>query len=194
MTKTYTVGKTLCAGFSKALFKFEVIGEEHIPKTGGVLLCCNHRSNYDPVLLGVACPRKVRYMAKDELFKAPPLKWLMNQLGVIPVRRGASDKQALRKGLQVLNDGDVYGMFPEGTRSKTGELGEGMSGAGFFALRSNAAIVPSAVIGDYQPFQKVKVAFGPPIPFETLRKEKASSKQATELIMSEISALIEQYK
>ncbi|TDQ41546.1 lysophospholipid acyltransferase family protein [Aureibacillus halotolerans] len=190
----YPLGKALSTGFAKTTFRLEVHGKEHVPKTGGVLLCCNHKSNLDPVILGVGCPREVRYMAKEELFKAPAGKWLMESLKVIPVKRGQSDKLALRKGLAVLQEGEVYGMFPEGTRSKTGELGEGLGGAGFFALRSNAAIVPSAVIGDYRMFGKLKLAFGPPISFESAREEKLSSKEATELIMSKISALIEQYK
>ena len=86
----------------------------------------------------------------------PVLKMILPHVNAIPIKRGMSDRNALRKGLGVLKDGNVLGLFPEGTRSKTGELGEGLAGAGFFALRTEAKVVPCAVIGNYKPFQDYK--------------------------------------
>ncbi len=82
-------------------------------------------------------PRPVHYMAKEELFKVPVLGNIVRNCNAFPVKRGLSDREALRTGLKLLKDGHVFGLFPEGTRSKTGELGKGLAGAGFFALRSN---------------------------------------------------------
>ena len=105
-----------------------------------------------------------------------------------------SDKKAIRTGLTLIKEGKVLGLFPEGTRSKTGEIGKGLAGAGFFALRTDAAVVPCAVIGPYKPFRRVKVVYGKPIDFTEYRKQKVSAEEATEIIMNEIGRLISEYK
>ncbi len=97
----------------------------------------------------------------------------------------------MRKALKVLKEGHVLGLFPEGTRSKTGELGKGLAGAGFFALRSEATIVPCAVIGPYKKFQPLKVVYGKPIDFTQHRLEKISAEEATLVVMDSIRELIE---
>jgi len=187
--KLYSFGKWLCGTYFKATFKPEIIGAENMPETGGVLLCTNHIHNYDPPLVGVASPRDVHFMAKSELFSIPVLKHIMPKINAFPVKRGMSDKTALKTGMKLLKEGNVVGLFPEGTRSKTGEIGEGLAGAGFFALKSEAAIVPCAIVGQYQKGKKLKVVFGKPIDFTQLREQKASAKEATELIMKHIGLL-----
>ncbi|WP_409270488.1 lysophospholipid acyltransferase family protein [Neobacillus sp. SCS-31] len=178
----------------KPIYRYEVEGLEHFPKEGGVLLCSNHINNLDPPVVGITAPRPVHFMAKEELFSVPVLKDIIKACNAFPVKRGMSDREALRKGLGVLKAGEVLGLFPEGTRSKTGELGEGLAGAGFFALRSNAHVVPCAIIGPYKAFKRLKVIYGKPIDMERLRGEKASPEAATELIMAEIRKLIEEHK
>jgi 1-acyl-sn-glycerol-3-phosphate acyltransferase len=178
----------------KPLFRIEVKGLEHFPKSGGVLLCTNHISNLDPPVVGITCPRPVSFMAKEELFQAPVLKSILPHLRAFPVKRGMSDRGALRTGLNLLKEGHVVGLFPEGTRSKTGEIGKGLAGAGFFALRSEASVLPCAIIGSYKPFRKIKVVYGPPIEFAELRSKKASAEEATELIMAHIKKLLEENK
>jgi len=172
----------------------EVIGKENMPKEGGVLLCTNHIHNFDPPIVGIVAPRPVHFMAKEELFSVPILGRLVPHLNAFPVKRGMSDREALRKGLKVLKDGHVLGLFPEGTRSKTGELGKGLAGAGFFALRTDAAVVPCAIIGPYKVFSRLKVVFGHPLDMSSLRNNKASAEETTEVIMNEIRKLIEAHK
>ncbi|WP_153017467.1 lysophospholipid acyltransferase family protein, partial [Heyndrickxia sporothermodurans] len=167
---------------------------ENFPKSGGVLLCPNHIDNLDPPVVGITAPRPVIFMGKEELFKTPVIKTLMKHLNVFPVKRGMNDREALRKGLKVLKDNQVLGLFPEGKRSKTGELGEGLSGAGFFALRSEAAVVPCAIIGPYKPFKKLKVVYGQPIDMKELREKKASASEVTAVIMDHIKKLIETHR
>lgn len=174
------------------LYRVSVSGKEHIPETGGVLLCSNHISELDPPVVGMTCPRDVHFIAKEELFNVPVLKSLLPHINAIPIKRGMSDRNALRKGLGVLKDGHVLGLFPEGTRSKTGELGEGLAGAGFFALRTDAKVVPCAVIGTYKPFSKTKVIYGPPIDMTEYRSQKASAEEVTKVIMMKIKELIDQ--
>jgi 1-acyl-sn-glycerol-3-phosphate acyltransferase len=119
---------------------------------------------------------------------------IVRKCNAFPVKRGFGDREALRSGLKVLKDGHVFGLFPEGTRSKTGELGKGLSGAGFFALRTDALVVPCAVIGPYKAFHKLRVVYGKPIAMEEMRRTKASAEQVTELIMSEIAKLIKEHQ
>lgn len=190
----YRVGKAILFIVFKILFRLSIKGTEHFPKNGAVLLCSNHISNFDPPVLGVAAPRMIRFMGKEELFRNPLLKKLFIALGGFPIKREAGDKEALKKGLQILRNDEVLGIFPEGTRSKTGELKPGLAGAGFFALRSNAAVVPCAVIGNYKPFRKIKVVFGKPIDFEEQRKNKISAKEATDIIMKEIQNILDKEK
>jgi 1-acyl-sn-glycerol-3-phosphate acyltransferase len=190
----YPFGKALCSGLLYPIYQYKVIGIENFPADGGVLLCSNHISNFDPPTVGIAAPRQVHFMAKEELFSAPVIGKILPHINAFPVKRGMSDREALRKGLGILKEGKVLGLFPEGTRSKTGEVGKGLAGAGFFALRSKAHIVPCAVIGPYKPFKRLKVVFGQPIEFDVHRKNKVSAEEATDIIMKEIEQLILTYK
>ncbi|KYG33120.1 lysophospholipid acyltransferase family protein [Alkalihalobacillus trypoxylicola] len=189
----YQFGQMVCRVFLSSFYKVEIVGEENIPKEGGVVLCSNHISNLDPPLLGAYLQRPIHYMAKQELFEKPILKGLLPKLGAFPVRRGMSDKQALRTAIQYLKDGEILGLFPEGTRSKDGKLGKGLSGAGFFALRSKATVIPCAIVGPYQKFKVVKMVYGKPIDFETYREQKIGAEEATSIIMSEIQKLIDEH-
>jgi 1-acyl-sn-glycerol-3-phosphate acyltransferase len=187
----YPFARSVVAGFLKPTFRIKVEGLEHFPKEGGVLLCTNHISNLDPPVVGVTAPRKVLFMAKAELFQVPVLKQLLNNFGTFPVKRGGGDREALRAGLKVLKEGNVLGLFPEGTRSKDGKLGKGMPGAGFFALRSTAAVVPCAIIGPYKSFSTLRVVYGKPINMEEYREKKISTEEMTSIIMEEIGKLIQ---
>lgn len=190
----YSFARGLVATILKPLYPLEVTGTHHIPKDGGVLICSNHIDNLDPPVVGVTSPRPIHFMAKAEIFKVPILGKILPQINAFPVKRGMSDREALRKALSILKEGHVLGIFPEGTRSKDGKLGKGLSGVGFFALRSDCVVVPCAIIGPYKMFKKVKVVYGEPIDMESLRKEKASADEATEKIMESIRSLIEKNK
>ncbi|HET7578571.1 MAG TPA: lysophospholipid acyltransferase family protein [Bacillales bacterium] len=179
--------------YFKLIHRLKVIGAENVPKEGGVLLCGNHINNLDPPLVGAASPRPVHFMAKAELFEVPILKSLLPKIHAFPVKRGAGDRQALRAGLKVLDDGKIMGLFPEGTRSKDGKLGKAFSGAGFFALRSSAHIVPCAIMGSYRPPARVTVIFGEPIDFSELREQKTSATRATEIIMENVRLLMKRH-
>jgi 1-acyl-sn-glycerol-3-phosphate acyltransferase len=186
----YAFGKAVSISYLRTVNRVTIIGADRFPKTDGVLLCSNHISNLDPPLVGGACPRPVHFMAKSELFSAPILKTVLPKVNAFPVRRGMSDRQSLRTGLKILEDGGVVGLFPEGTRSKTGEVGQGLAGAGFFALRSHAPVVPCAIIGSYKPFGKIKIIYGAPIDIEKSGGKKVSVREATDQIMKAIANLV----
>ena len=190
----YPLGKFLVSTIFFPLYRIKVIGKENFPDEGGVLLCTNHIHNFDPPVVGITCPRTVHFMAKEELFKVPVLKSILPNVNAYPVKRGMSDREAFRKTLKLLKDDKVVGLFPEGTRSKTGELGKGLAGAGFFALKGNVAVVPCAIIGSYKPLKRLKVIYGTPLEMDEFRERKASAEEVTEAIMEAIGQLIEKNK
>ncbi|ALX47973.1 lysophospholipid acyltransferase family protein [Lentibacillus amyloliquefaciens] len=189
----YKVAKSAVSLIFYPLYRIRVIGKENVPKHGPVIICSNHISNLDPPVVGITSPRDIYFMAKGELFDKPLLGRLLTGIRAFPVKRGMRDRNALRKGLNILEGGNTLGLFPEGTRSKTSELGKPLAGAGFFALRSNAAIVPCAIIGPYKPGSRLTVIYGEPMDMESYRARKASAKEAAEGIMNEIRILLENY-
>jgi 1-acyl-sn-glycerol-3-phosphate acyltransferase len=161
------------------------------------MICANHISNLDPPLVGCAMQRKIHFMAKEELFKIPILAPIIRTLGAFPVKRGGGDHQALKTSIQLLKNGQVLGIFPEGTRSKTGELGKAHSGAALIALKANSPVVPVAIIGSYRLFRSIKVIFGKPIDVTPYTQGKIGTEQAsalTECIMVQIRQMIEQHR
>ncbi|WP_202080030.1 lysophospholipid acyltransferase family protein [Caldalkalibacillus salinus] len=193
----YHIFRGLFRVFFRLFYRYEVVGNEHIPSTGPVMLCCNHISNLDPPILGCGTDRKVSFMAKQELFKIPVVSFLIRSFGAFPVKRGVTDKQALKKSLSILKEGGTLGIFPEGTRSKTGRLGKAFSGVGLFALKENADVIPTAVIGPYKLFKGVKIVYGQPIDLEDLRQDKVNSEkvqEATDRIMTGIQQLLDEHK
>ena len=189
----YAVGKGLVKTVLSPLYRFEVIGAENFPKEGGILLCSNHIHALDPPVVGMTAPRTVHFMAKEELFKAPILGPILPKVNAFPVKRGMSDREALRTALKILKSGEVVGLFPEGTRSTDGVLKKGLSGAGFFALRGNADVMPCAIIGPYKAFRKVRVVYGEPIRMDPFRERKASVDEVTEAIMGSIQKILDDY-
>jgi len=178
------------------VFRWQVIGREHISKEGPVILCANHISLWDPPLLGSGIERQVNFMAKEELFRIPGLNFLLVKFGAFPVKRGAGDRAAIRATLKLLEEGKIFGIFPEGTRSKTGEVGEGMPGVAMFALKSEADVIPVAIIGPYRMFRPIKIVYGKPIDLTQLREAKTGSdtlKVTSDLIMAHIKELRSQH-
>jgi len=189
----YQFAKSVVFNVLKPIYRMDIVGIEHFPKEGGILLCSNHIDNLDPPIVGICSPRPVNFMAKEELFEVPILKSILPKVHAFPVKRGLSDRQALRAAIKTLKEGQVVGIFPEGTRNRTGKLGKGFSGAGFFALRGNANVVPCAIIGPYKPFRKLKVVFGEPIDMEPYRESGAKAEEVTEVIMTHIQALLDKH-
>lgn len=177
----------------KILYRVEVKGKENIPKDGPVIICSNHISNFDPPLVAGSSSRPIHFLAKEELFKKKWLNFLLSKLQAFPIKRGMKDRQALRTAMNILSENHVLGLFPEGTRSKTGEIGEGLSGVGFFALRSEAQVIPCTIIGPYRIGKKLKIVYGQPVDMGSLRAEKASAKEATLEIMKAIKELKEKH-
>lgn len=129
------------------LCRWRVEGIENVPASGPVIIAANHVSNWDPVAVGAALTRTVHFMAKEEMFENQVLAKFFTAIHAFPVKRGAPDRKAIRRALELLGEGQVVGMFPEGTRSKTGELRKPQPGVAMIALKARAQIVPVACIG-----------------------------------------------
>lgn len=193
----YRVSRAACRGIFGLFFNWKVVGKQNVPATGSVLLVSNHISNIDPPFVGSPLDRQVYFMAKEELFRVPVLGWLLRDFGAFPVKRGAGDRNALRTVFKILDEGKVLGMFPEGTRSKSGELEEAHTGAAAFALRSKATLVPVAVIGRYGFWSGIKVVYGKPVDLSDFYGQKSNKEvlqAATERIMHAIDELIKQHR
>ncbi|WP_085523533.1 lysophospholipid acyltransferase family protein [Tuberibacillus sp. Marseille-P3662] len=193
--KLYSFGQWVARNYFNTLYRISVTGEEHIPDNGSLLVCSNHISNLDPPLIASFLrKRELSFMAKEELFKVPGFNRLITSLNAFPIKRGKGDRQAIRKSVEVLNEGRALLMFPEGNRNKSDDrsLGTAQTGAGYFALRTQAQVVPCAVIGNYKFGHEVRLKFGPTIDFSNMREQKAKPKEAVQVIMEHIQLLITQ--
>lgn len=189
----YNFAKFLCTIIISCMFKINVSGLEHFPEKGPVIVYSNHRSMWDPVILGCILKRPVYFMAKEELFKIPVFGLILKHINAFPVKRGMPDRSAIKKGLQVLSENHVLGIFPEGTRSKTGKLQEPEPGIAMIYLKSkNASIVPVAIKGNYKFFSNIDVVIGKPLKLEIF-EEKVNSQRLKEIsitIFNEVSKLM----
>lgn len=194
MNSFYAVCKFLIRSYMRAVFRIQIDGLEHIPPTGPVVLVSNHVSNWDPLLLGIVSPRQIHFMAKDALFRIPVIGSIMRAWGMFPVKRGAADRNAIRTAIQLLEENRVLGIFPEGHRSRTGELGPFLPGAVSIALKGNAAVVPFAITGPYRLFRTVRVRIGPAVDLESYRSARISSAvldEASNVIRNRIASLLD---
>lgn len=188
----YYVAKFFATMFMKLMFRIEVVGSENIPKTGGIVVCGNHVSNYDAVLVGICMKRAVSFMAKKELYDVKGLSFLVKRLKTIPIDRSKTDMAAFKTAIKVLRQGGVIGIFAQGTRVKEGEDKKAKGGAALFALTADVPVVPVAISGSFKKFQKLTIKFGTPITLEEYAGKRPKTPELdtiTEKIMTEIESL-----
>ncbi len=151
-----------------------ILGKEDLPPKGGFILASNHKSNLDPLLIGLCFNRRISYMAKDSLFRHPILRFLLHHVEAFPVRRDASDVRALRETLRRLKKGLPVVVFPEGTRQGSGRERKIQPGIGFLAVKSGVPVVPVHIKGSENVLPpktkmpkrgRVTVIFGKPLTF-----------------------------
>jgi len=166
----YWLGWALVRSGLALLLRFRIEGRHKVPRRGTVLIASNHLSNLDPLLIGSAAPRLLQHMAKRELSAKPLLYWFLRGIGTVMVDRGRG-QQALEEAVKYLQRGACMAIFPEGTRSTTGHMGKGHTGAIVLAMRSGCTILPAAIIGSDRAMPKgargirrasVTVRFGEP--------------------------------
>lgn len=196
----YSFFKRHFSGLVQRLWPIEVIGAENQPQEGGYLLCSNHTSMSDVIVLAVGTGRIIHYMAKAELLRIPVIGAFLKSLGAFPVRRGRADLSALKRAMQMIRDGDIVGFFPQGTRCPYVDprTTEAKSGAGMMVYHTKCTVVPvylKTKKNKTKMFQKTQVIYGQPIRFEELPYEKGTTAEfraASAYIFDRICALGEQ--
>jgi len=173
----YWTVRAMLVPFFLVYLRMQRIGSEHLPRSGPLLLAANHRSFLDPFVIGTLVRRPVYYMAKRELFEKRWQAWVLNALGAFPVDRGAGDRDAMDTARAILERGDCVVVFPEGTRVRSGPLGDPRRGIGRLALETGAPVAPVAVIGTdavrrgwrIRP-RRVRLRVGRPLRFPTVEQ------------------------
>lgn len=173
--------------------RLRVYGKENVPKTGGAVLALNHFHWIDPAAFGVACPRTIRYMAKSEAHRVPGLGELIRAFGTFSVRRGETDRDAVRHMRKVVKDGHLLGIFAEGTRQRSGVPGEVQPGAAMAALQEGVPVIPAAIYGSHEwkpgNFAPVSIVWGPEMRFDHLPRNGKGYREASEAIQAELLRL-----
>lgn len=173
------------------LYRMKVQGRENMPEGGSFIILSNHRSMIDPFVLGTLYEDgELHFMAKEELFHNPIVRWYITRMHGFPVKRGQADLSAMRTAMQVLRDGDALGIFPEGTRHKDGVMGQVQSGVSVLTLRSNVPLVPVYLSGKYRIGGKPRAIIGKPIETEDLRARRPDKETLDELDERIYSALL----
>lgn len=197
MTLFYRIMRAIVSFFTHIFFRIKKYGVHNIPKEGAVIMCCNHTSISDIFFMAIFCPRQIYFMGKDELFKNKILSFFFTKLGAFSVNRRTGDKGAINKAEEVLKDGKILGIFPEGTRYTDGAPHKAKPGTAMLALSTKAPILPCAIYretGKVKPFQKATFRYGAPIYYEEYAGEdqgKAAIRRVSELITEKITELWE---
>lgn len=195
-----------CRGLCKLIIRLfapiELRGGRHLPLSGSAIIACNHVSYIDPPAVGSATRRRLRYLAKAELFKYRWSNWLLRRVGAIPVKRGEVDLESIRAAIECLKQGEALLLFPEGTRSADGKLGSPNAGVAMLAKRSDAMVIPACVIGTRKMYppgarffrrSRIVVVFGEPIRYGDLEKGQTDSEVREQFgieVMRRISDLL----
>ncbi len=204
MKPGYFVGWSFYRCLFSTYFRWQVYHPERVPMTGPVVLACNHQSFLDPPLVGSGVKRDINYMARKSLFNHPIAAWALNAVNAVPVDRDGGGAAGLKAILDRLKAGGGIVLFPEGTRSKDGNLQPARSGIGLVVAKSTAPVVPIRVFGTFNAQWKrikllrpprVGIKYGRPLQFEKLRAEakdceKARLKEIYQEIADEIMAEI----
>jgi 1-acyl-sn-glycerol-3-phosphate acyltransferase len=191
----WAVGRPTIGGAVTLAARLKVYGADRVPLTGGLVVAANHFSWVDPPALGAASPRTLYFMAKVEVHRIPGLGQLMRSFGAFPVRRGESDRDAVRTMREIVKRGHALGMFAEGTRQRSGVPGRVQPGAAMVAINEDVPVSPAAIHGSHDwrlgNFAPVSVAWGEPMTFEGLPRGGRGYREASVEIERTLRALWE---
>ena len=189
----WVVGRLTISPLTRLFAPLRSYGSERVPLEGGVVLAFNHFHWIDPPAFGTACPRTIHYLAKSEIHSHFGLGQLIRAFGARSVRRGESDREAVRAMREIVREGNALGLFVEGTRQKNGMPGEAMPGAAMVALQEDAPVVPAAIYGsqfwELGNFHPVSIAWGEPMRFEGIPRTGKGYREGSALIQDEIHRL-----
>lgn len=191
--------------YVRLCYNHKVYGTEHLP-SGGAIVASNHSSYLDPPILGVSCPHEVHFLARASLFRFAPFAWLLRKLLTHPVVKGRENVSTFKKACELVLSGKKIAIFPEGSRSRTGELQKGKLGVGVLVLRTKALVIPTYVHGTHGAWRagkslpslkgKTACVFGRPLDFSSLdtKERKECQQEIADSIMEAIAALQKWYE
>jgi 1-acyl-sn-glycerol-3-phosphate acyltransferase len=191
----YKFLKSLINVLAHIFFRIKIVGKENIPNEGSAILCGNHIHALDSVLLIANTKRKINFMAKKILFNNWFMRWIQKPFGLIPVDREKNDIEAIKKALKVLKNGEILGIFPEGTRNGLAKNVEVKDGVAYFAIKTGVQVIPVGIRGTFKPFSKIIYNIGAPLDFSEYVGKKVSKEDLdniTNIIMDKIIDLTNQ--
>ena len=180
-----------------ALFRLEKIGIENIPREGGIIFAANHASFLDPILVGVASPRQMYFLAKTELFKGFFFPLFIKNLNALPMKRERVSTYTFRRLNELLGEGKAILLFPEGTRSRDGKIKKGKPGVALISYSTSSPVIPTLIEGNFEALPpgakmlspvKIKVKFGKPL-YPQGKGNRENYREFTRIIMEEIRKL-----
>jgi 1-acyl-sn-glycerol-3-phosphate acyltransferase len=181
MSKFYRFAKIVVGVIYRTMFRFRVTGLENIPTTGGAIVCANHTSVQDTVVLGVACRRQLHFLAKHELWKFKFLTWIFDGLGAVPINRENPSMDSFKHTLQLLKEGRAIAIFMQGGRRRDFDQSDAKAGVALFAVKGRAPVVPVNISSKFKIFSKVHINIGKPISFEDYWDKKVRTQQLNEI-------------
>ena len=181
--------KTICFIAAKIVYRVKIEGIENVPKNSACIICGNHVHALDAPALIASTSRKIRFMAKQELWKSVGFKFMAWIFEVFPVARGQKDTEAIKTSMKILKSNEILGMCPEGTRNGIERGIKPKNGAVNLAIRMNVPIIPFGVSGSFKPFTKVVYRFGEPINFSNY-KDDAKNKEIVDGLTSEVMSRV----
>ena len=172
------------------MFRFRITGVENIPATGSIILCANHTSLQDTVVLGVACPRQLHFLAKHELWEMKKLSWIFTGLGAVPINRENPSMDSFKRTMQLLKEGRAIAIFMQGGRRQEMDQSDAKAGVALFAVKGRAPVVPVNISSKFKLFSKVRINIGAPISFEDYWGTKVRTEQLNEIAGRIMDAIV----
>mgnify|MGYP000284839769 CR=1 FL=1 len=189
--------KGFLAGLYHIAFRVKKVGTENLDMDDGYIICANHLNYLDAAGIVLLNKRYIRFVAKSDLYRIPILSWLGHLFNIIPIKRGKNDIASIKICLKALKNKEVLGIFPEGTRNGIKKGLKPKTGVAYFALNSNATVIPVGIKGGEKPFKKATITYGKPLDLEgykgnkELKKDKEILVEVTGKIMEKIIELAE---
>ena len=187
----YKVVAVICKNLLRLIYRVKVEGDVSLGGVEGCIVYANHTCYLDPVVMGGFTKRQIKFMAKTELFKNAVFRYILTRLGTFPVRRGEADLSAVKMSLRLLKNGETLGMFPEGTRNKSGAPMDAEPGLSMIAIKAKVPVIPMAIVSSYRVFSPVRLIIGKPIYLEKFYDKKLTMEHHREISNSLMGRVFE---
>ena len=177
----YNIIKFIASIFIRLVYRIKVTGLENMPRDGKLIICGNHINNLDPVIIAIVLPRTINWMGKKELFKYKWFGFILKKLNVFPVNRDGTDLKSVKKSLRILKEGNVLGIFPEGTKVKGYDIKNAKPGVALLAVKSKTNILTIKIESNYKFFNTINVKIGELFDVSDYKDQKLTNDDYTKI-------------